>query len=169
MKKLISILIFIILFSTNSFGQSTSPIGIKLIKSFEGCHLKAYKCPAGVWTNGYGNTFGVLPGMIITQEKAEADLIRNLRKFERNLNNRLNRILIWHELDALISFTYNLGSGVIKGDLQANINRGSPDVPDQLKQYNKARNPKTKKLVELRGLTRRRNVEARLYASGKFG
>lgn len=29
----------------------------KLIKQFEGCKLKAYKCPAGIWTIGYGSTF----------------------------------------------------------------------------------------------------------------
>ena len=39
----------------------TSQKGINLIKEFEGCRLKAYKCPAGVWTIGYGHTSNVKP------------------------------------------------------------------------------------------------------------
>ena len=31
-------------------------IAAAIIKSFEGLSLKPYKCPAGVWTIGYGNT-----------------------------------------------------------------------------------------------------------------
>ena len=51
--------------------------GIDLIKKFEGCRLKAYKCPAGIWTIGYGNTFyedgmKVKEGDVITQERAES-------------------------------------------------------------------------------------------------
>ena len=38
--------------------------GLDLIKSFEGCRLSAYKCPAGVWTIGYGHTQGVYEGKI---------------------------------------------------------------------------------------------------------
>lgn len=32
---------------------------IKLIKKYERCVLKAYKCPSGVWKIGYWNTNGV--------------------------------------------------------------------------------------------------------------
>ncbi len=31
-------------------------VALKIIKKFEGCRLEAYKCPAGVWTVGYGTT-----------------------------------------------------------------------------------------------------------------
>ena len=44
--------------------------GLNLIKQFEGCILQAYKCPAGVWTIGYGHTKGVKQGMKITKEQA---------------------------------------------------------------------------------------------------
>ena len=30
--------------------------GLDLVKHFEGLVLEAYKCPAGVWTIGYGHT-----------------------------------------------------------------------------------------------------------------
>ena len=56
--------------------------GIFLIKSFEGCRLSAYLCPAGVWTIGYGHTAGVNKGQLITQAQAEEYLKSDLRKYE---------------------------------------------------------------------------------------
>ncbi len=46
-----------------------------LIRQFEGLRLTAYRCPAGVWTIGYGHTSGVTEGMTISVEQAE-DLLR---------------------------------------------------------------------------------------------
>ena len=51
--------------------MKTSDKGMELIKSFEGCCLTSYKCPAGIWTIGYGHTAGVAEGQVITQEQAE--------------------------------------------------------------------------------------------------
>ena len=36
--------------------MNISEEGKALIKKFEGCRLEAYKCSAGVWTNGWGAT-----------------------------------------------------------------------------------------------------------------
>ena len=47
--------------------MKTSQRGINLIKQFEGVRLTAYKCPAGVYTIGYGHTRGVKRGMKITE------------------------------------------------------------------------------------------------------
>ena len=41
--------------------------GLDLIKKYEGLRLEAYKCPAGVWTIGYGHTKGVMPKMKISK------------------------------------------------------------------------------------------------------
>ena len=61
----------------------TSQAGVDLIKSFEGCELKAYVCPAGVLTIGYGHTGpDVTPGMKITQAEAERLLKQDLHHFE---------------------------------------------------------------------------------------
>ena len=53
---------------------------IDIIKKYEGLSLKAYKCPAGVWTIGYGTTVypdgqKVKEGDVITKTKAEALLL----------------------------------------------------------------------------------------------
>lgn len=47
---------------------------IRAIKRFEGCRLKAYLCPAKVWTIGYGETLGVKEGDVWTQEYADQRL-----------------------------------------------------------------------------------------------
>ena len=47
--------------------MKTSDVSIELIKKYEGCVLKAYKCPSGVWTIAYGHTNGVRSGMQITK------------------------------------------------------------------------------------------------------
>lgn len=66
-------------------AMKTSSKGVSLIKQFEGCRLKAYKCPAGVWTIGYGHTAGVKEGDIITQETAESYLRNDLVQYEKPL------------------------------------------------------------------------------------
>ena len=76
--------------------------GLQLIKSFEGCRLTAYKCPAGVWTIGYGHTAGVKQGMTITQEQADNYLKSDLVIYENHVNN-LNRSFNQNEFDALVS------------------------------------------------------------------
>ena len=45
--------------------------GKSLIKKYEGLRLTAYKCPAGVWTIGYGHTAGVFAGQKISEKQAE--------------------------------------------------------------------------------------------------
>ena len=94
--------------------MNISEIGIQLIKNFEGCVLKAYKCPAGVWTIGYGHTSGVKEGQTITKEQAEEFLKQDLNRFEITVNNLVNVPLNQNQFDALVSFCYNLGPNNLK-------------------------------------------------------
>ena len=58
--------------------------GLAIIEKFEGCQLKAYVCPAGVLTIGYGHTGSdVKPGMTITKEQAVELLKKDVAKFEK--------------------------------------------------------------------------------------
>ena len=57
--------------------------GLDLIKHFEGCELYAYKCPAGVWTIGYGHTKGVEPGMQITPTRRRRYATRRISRVRR--------------------------------------------------------------------------------------
>lgn len=86
----------------------------ELIKKYEGCRLQAYKCPAGVWTIGYGTTVypdgsPVKKGNMITQEKAEALLTDYIC---RNILPRLEDLRITeNQKDAICSLVYNIGWG----------------------------------------------------------
>lgn len=89
--------------------------GINLIKEFEGFRSKAYRCPAGVWTIGYGHTAGVKPGMTVTREQGEAMLRKDLKIYERHVAEALgNTQTSQGQWDALVSFCYNAGPGNLR-------------------------------------------------------
>jgi lysozyme len=95
--------------------MKTSQNGIDLIKKFEGCSLKAYKCPANVSTIGYGQTFyldgsKVKMGDVITQKQAESLLVTLLPKYEKTVLNSIKVPLNQNQFDALVSFCWNCGS-----------------------------------------------------------
>lgn len=86
--------------------------GKKLIKKYEGCRLKAYKCPSGVWTIGYGHTNNVRPDDVITQDEAEELFLRDAEVFENAVNRLVKVALNQNQFDALVSFTFNFGYGI---------------------------------------------------------
>lgn len=134
----------------------TGQNGINLIKKFEGCRLTAYKCPAGVWTIGYGHTAGVKEGQKITQTQADTYLKEDLKVYEKHVNN-LQLPLNQNQFDALVSFCYNCGSGNLKTLVK---NRTLPQIADALLLYNKGGG------VILNGLVKRRNAERELFLKG---
>ena len=133
--------------------MKTSQNGINLIKKFEGCRLTAYKCPAGVWTIGYGHTAGVKEGQKITQEQADNFLILDLKVYENHVNN-LKLPLNQNQFDALVSFTYNCGQGNLRTLVR---NRSLGQIAEALLLYNKAGG------TILQGLVRRRKEERELF------
>lgn len=84
---------------------------IALIKHFEGCKLKSYKCPAGVWTIGYGHTSGVKDGQTITQAQADHYLAIDIQPIEQQIRSYVTAPLKQHQLDALACFVFNVGIG----------------------------------------------------------
>ena len=71
--------------------------GIALIKHFEGCRLKSYRCPAGVWTCGWGTTDGVTEDTEWTQEEADLRLAEDLAVFEMRVRRMLLLEPVCHE------------------------------------------------------------------------
>ena len=136
---------------------SISKKGLELIKKFEGCVLKAYRCPAGAWTIGYGHTSGVKSGMVITEAQAEEFLKADCKWAEKAVNEWDKRYN-WNQnqFDALVSFTFNCGAGNLK-TLLASGNRTIAEISEKILLYNKA-NGKT-----LEGLVRRRKEEKALF------
>ena len=141
-----------------------SASGLALIKHFEGCKLKAYKCPAGVWTIGYGSTGShVKEGMVITQQEADNLLFSDVEKFERQVDS-LGISLKQYQFDALVSFAFNLGFGsLLKSTLLKKMNAGDFNAAAlEFLKWNKAKG------VVLSGLTKRREAEMRLFKGEKI-
>lgn len=87
---------------------------IDLIKQFEGCSLKAYKCSANQWTIGYGHTRGVCPGDACTNDQALHFLLQDVNRFEAYINEAIVKHIDYEisqdQFDALVSFAFNIGS-----------------------------------------------------------
>lgn len=133
--------------------------GLELIKSFEGCRLSSYTCPAGVWTIGYGHTQGVYEGMTITQEQAD-NMLREDVKYYADAVDRYNSRFNFtqEEFDALTSFTYNCGVGSLQAVMSCCNTK--QEIAEECKLYNKGGG------VVLPGLVRRREEEYKLFMSG---
>lgn len=95
-------------------SHTTSSAGVNFIKQFEGLRLNAYKDSGGTWTIGYGHTGGVYSGMSISEAQAVQYLQNDLKSAENAVNSlmkKVNRYLTQEQFDALVSFTFNVGSG----------------------------------------------------------
>lgn len=133
----------------------------KLIKEFEGLCLEAYRCPAGVWTIGWGHTPGVTPGRKITVEEAERLLDEDLKPILATLPPGLNE----NQRAALASLCYNIGTGAfMKSTIRRLVcaNPEDPRIPDEFLRWRFAGGR------ELPGLVRRRKKEAAIYAGAPF-
>ena len=141
-------------------------LALPLIREAEGLELVAYDDAVGVLTIGYGHTGkDVTRGMRITKEQAEAFLLTDATSAQRIVRKYVRVPLApWQEA-ALISFVYNLGMARFTGStLLRLLNKGDyAQVTAQLARWNKG----TVKgvLVELRGLTRRRAAEGRMWST----
>lgn len=139
--------------------MTVSDKGLQLIRDAEGLRLKAYLCPAGKWTIGYGHTKGVTKTMAITKERAEQLLREDCRTAERVLNN-LGFNFRQEQFDALVSWIFNLGQGnFAHSTLAARIQTGADDedITDQLVRWV---NSGGKPLI---GLMKRRVAEANMF------
>lgn len=137
----------------------TSQKGIDLIKNFEGCRLKAYKCPAGIWTIGYGHTAGVKQGQVITPAQAEEFLKQDLKRFETSVRSLVTVAITQNQFDALVSFCYNLGATALKtSTLLKKLNAG--DYNSAAEEFDRWVYANGNKLL---GLVRRRAAEKELF------
>ena len=139
--------------------------GLSLIKRFEGFEPHIYKDAAGYPTIGYGHLLRAGEAEFfkngISEAAGEALLIKDVLYAEQAVLRLIKVPLTDGQFDALVSFTFNLGSGALqRSTLRRKINSEEHDeVPQQLMRWIWAGGRK------LRGLVRRRKAEAVLYLS----
>jgi lysozyme len=142
--------------------MKTNDIGRALIEHFEGLRLEAYKCPAGVWTIGYGHTKDVKRGQKITPQEADALLMADLYEFEEGVHKAVGLALTSeNEFSAMVSLAYNIGVGAFRTSSVLRLHKDGhhAEAGAAFKLWNKA-NGKV-----LAGLNARRAAEAELYLS----
>ena len=160
--------------------MSISEACIQLIKSFEGCHNSPYKCPATLWTIGYGRVLYPDQARLKTGERAayplrtehnrtfsgdeidallEADLLRFEAGVLRLCPATADRQC---HLDAVVSFAFNVGlCNLQSSTLRMKYNREDYEgAADEFLKWNKAGGK------VLRGLERRREAERALFLAG---
>lgn len=145
-------------------GMTTSDVGVNLISGFEDTRFKAYDDSVGVWTIGTGTTVypngvKVKKGDACTAEQAKTYFKHDLAKFEKTVNESVTVPLTQNQFDALVSLTYNIGSGAFNNStLLKKLNKGDyQGAADQFLAWKKAGGK------VLPGLVRRREAERALF------
>lgn len=152
--------------------------GIDLLHRFEGLHrvvgdrVVAYRCPAGVWTIGFGNTRvfsnatrqerAVREHDSLTIPQAHGVFRHFLKSFESGVDRLVTSDVTPEQFSALVCFAYNVGLGNLgKSTLLKMVNEdpNNTEIREQFMRWDKAGGR------PLRGLTRRRAAEADLYYS----
>ena len=144
----------------------TNAAGLSLIRQAEGLRLRAYLCPAGVWTIGYGTTVypdgrKVQRGDACTLEQAVEYLAHDLQGFERAVAEMVRVPLTGNQFASLVSLAYNVGIGALRGStLLRLLNAGDyAGAANQFPRWNRGGGR------VLPGLVKRRAAERDLFLS----
>ena len=132
----------------------------KIISDFEGLRLTAYRCPAGIWTIGYGHTGpAVVEGLTIDSEEATRLLYHDMIEADDAIDELVTVPLTENQRAAILSLIFNIGRTAFRGStLLKLLNVGKYDAAAaQFERWNKAGK------VVLPGLVRRRDAERKLF------
>lgn len=133
---------------------------VDLIKKYEGRKLTAYKCPANIWTCGYGSTGAdIVQGVTWTIWQAEDRLKMDLGRFAQAVDRLVTVPITDNQRAALISFAFNLGAQALReSTLLKLLNDGkTEEAAGEFERWNKAAGR------VLAGLTARRCAERDLF------
>lgn len=140
----------------------TSDSGIEFIKAREGFRAEAYLCPSGVPTIGYGHTSGVIDGQTCTEAQAEEWLREDLAAAERAVTEAAGEGLSQCRFDALVSFTFNVGTAALRRSTLLRKVKADPSDPSIRDEFGRWVHGGGRVLP---GLVARRRAEADLYFS----
>ena len=138
-----------------------------MIEQWEGLRLEPYADAVGVPTIGYGHTGEdvQLDADPITQEQADQLLEADLKRFEDAVNGMVSDDTSQQQFDAMVSFSYNLGEGALRGSTLLRMHNAG-DWSGATQQFGMWVHAGGRTLP---GLVRRRHGEAMVYANGDYG
>lgn len=144
-------------------ARELNECGLDLLKTFEGCRLRAYPDPGtggDPWTIGYGHTGPeVVPGLIWTQDQCDRELVYDVERFCEAVEEALTVDVSENEFAAMVCLAFNIGASAFrKSTLLRQVNEGRmAEAADQFLRWNRAGG----RVME--GLTRRRTAERALF------
>ncbi len=139
--------------------MKTTEILLQKLMEMEGCRLEAYEDAAGVLTIGYGHTKNVCRGDRISQYWAKELLQQDIDEVERQVRE-LKVARTEGQLDALVSFAFNLGIGRLKASSLLEVIRCGGSKAQITREFKKWVYAGGKKLP---GLVKRREWEAKRF------
>lgn len=117
----------IIAIVVNAGHVRTNERGLELIGNAESCRRDPYVCPAGVLTDGMGNTHGVKPGTIKSDQQIAAEWEKNILDAESCVNRYANgRTLPDDTFSAAVSVTFRAGCGNMRKSTMFSLFREGP-------------------------------------------
>lgn len=142
--------------------------GLEIIRRSESFRPEWYKCPAGVYTIGYGTTASALPGvnrntirMPVDRQQAEAWLRESIAaRYEPVVESRVRVPLTSNMFSALVSLVYNVGPDIANSTLFRKLNAG--DYEGAAQEFARWVYAGGKRL---NGLVTRRAAEAALFST----
>lgn len=140
-------------------------LAVDLVAEFEGFRSHAYRCPAGVWTIGYGTTTDALPdirvypGMWISEPLGKEYLRRTLAHFAAKVAPKIKVGLTPEQWAAILSLAYNIGpTAFARSTVLRKLNAGDlRGAADAFLMWNKAKGK------VLKGLVKRRERERSVF------
>lgn len=142
---------------------------VALIADAEGLRLRGYRCPAGVWTCGWGETDGVTAHTVMTKDEADRRLCSSIDDYAIQVRTMCTDEPSENELGAMVSLAYNIGLGAFgkSSVLRAHNRSDAQSASRAFGLWNQATVDGVRK--PLAGLTARRAAEAALYLTPDAG
>lgn len=148
----------------SSFLSFDPHCAVDFIARWEGFRERAYKCPAGIWTVGYGHTLNVSAGDRVTEEEARQLMVEDIERVVGRMAPFINVPVTQGQFIALVSLAFNVGPNYVLTKcpkLMHNLNSGDYEgCADEFLDITRANGQ------VLCGLIRRRQAEHDLFIGG---
>ena len=154
--------------------MNAGPDCLAIIRAFEGCRLTSYPDPitrGAPYTCGWGACGPEIgPGVVWTQDRADARLAGDVAQREIAASNALTAPVTQGQFDALVSIIFNVGAGSADRDGIIRLKSGRPSTLLRLLNAGDFEGAADQFLAwvspgsdVVRGLTRRRTVEQAVF------
>ena len=142
-------------------NMQISQSGLEMVKEFEGFRSEPYKCPAGVWTIGYGTTQGITKDTVPITEEAASRMLEDDLDLIASVVSKYLPELRQNQADAVLSFVYNVGLDAFSRSGLCNAIRKNPDNFEAIRREFMRWTHAAGQVMP--GLVKRRKAEADLY------